>query len=175
MVTAEGVIEPRITDGVLTGTTKGLLGIQTIVPAILRDPIVRVLIWTPEGKVLYSDHTDLIGGTFLLSEAAQQSLDTEQVTAGGTTSRPTQTPPAHVSSGAQALPHAPQCDSSVLTSTHAPEQLRSPALHVDAQTRSLHTSPAPQTVPLAAFVHADTDAEGWHFWQGLPGFDSPVR
>ena len=65
-------VAPAITDGLLTGGSSGadpaaLLAFDRVMKAhVLGDAIVRVKLWTPAGRIVYSDETRLIGQTFAL-------------------------------------------------------------------------------------------------------------
>ena len=83
VVTAQGIIEPRLFNGIVRAEATSMVAIDSIVKgAVLRDPIVRVLIWSPQGKILYSDNLDLVDSTLPLSEVATETLDTGQVASG---------------------------------------------------------------------------------------------
>jgi len=61
-VTARGVIEPRLTDGILRGDADSLIAVEALVhPAVLRDPIVAVRLVTDDGTIVYADDPQLIG------------------------------------------------------------------------------------------------------------------
>lgn len=82
-VTAHGIIEPRLFNSIIRAKAGSMVTIHDIVAgAVLRDPIVRVLIWSPEGKIIYSDNLDLIGSALPLTEVATEALDTGQVASG---------------------------------------------------------------------------------------------
>jgi signal transduction histidine kinase len=60
-----GVIWPNLEDGIITGEPAAVDRLDAIVrKAVLDDPVVRVKLWTGDGRVLYSDQTELIGQTF---------------------------------------------------------------------------------------------------------------
>jgi len=66
---AEGVVGPAITPGVLAGDPAALERLDRIVhQRVLHDPVVRVKVWTPDGRVVYSDEPRLIGKRFELDE-----------------------------------------------------------------------------------------------------------
>ena len=61
-VTAHGVVEPRLTDGILRGDADSLIAIDTLVNgAVVRDPITAVRILSLDGRVVYADDPALIG------------------------------------------------------------------------------------------------------------------
>ena len=49
VVTGTEVVQPRLTDGVLQRDSRSLLQLDSVVFAVLHDPIVRVKIWDTEG------------------------------------------------------------------------------------------------------------------------------
>jgi signal transduction histidine kinase len=78
-----GVVEPNLTRGVVRGDPAALARFDRVVEErVLRDPIVRVKIWTPAGRVVYSDATRLIGKRFELGEDEIASLRTGAVDSG---------------------------------------------------------------------------------------------
>ena len=61
-VTAHGVVEPRLTDGILRGDADSLIAIDTLVNgAVVREPITAVRILSLDGRVVYADDPALIG------------------------------------------------------------------------------------------------------------------
>ena len=61
-VTAHGVVEPRLTDGILRGDADSLIAIDTLVNgAVVREPIMAVRILSLDGRVVYADDPALIG------------------------------------------------------------------------------------------------------------------
>jgi signal transduction histidine kinase len=61
-VTARGVIQPRLTDGIVRGDADSLIAVEALVhPAVLRDPIVAVRLVTDDGTIVYADDPGLIG------------------------------------------------------------------------------------------------------------------
>jgi len=82
-VTARGIIEPRLSNGIVRRNPNSLAAIDSIVTgAVLRDPVVRVRIWSPEGEIVYSDQKKLIGSEYQLSDTAALALDTGEVASG---------------------------------------------------------------------------------------------
>ena len=74
------VVERRLTDdGLITGDAieSGVVA-RIVVDAVLVDPVVRVKIWTRDGRIVYSDETRLIGSEYELGEE-----DLEVLVGGG--------------------------------------------------------------------------------------------
>jgi signal transduction histidine kinase len=66
-VSARGIIEPAISDDVLTGDPAELARLDAVVREyVLRGSLVRVKLWSGDGTILYSDEPRLIGRTFEL-------------------------------------------------------------------------------------------------------------
>lgn len=66
-VVGHGVVEPLLVDGILTGDPQSLANLDQVVRArLIKAPIVRVKIWTSDGRVIYSDEPRLIGSVFPL-------------------------------------------------------------------------------------------------------------
>jgi two-component system NarL family sensor kinase len=64
-VIGKGVVEPHLTDGVVGGNRKALARLDRVVrDRILRDPVARVKIWSPDGRIVYSDEPRLIGSSY---------------------------------------------------------------------------------------------------------------
>jgi two-component system NarL family sensor kinase len=64
----EGIVAPNITAGVLAGTPGGLRRLdRTVRERVLRDGIVRVKLWSADGRVIYSDEPRLIGTRYPLA------------------------------------------------------------------------------------------------------------
>ena len=64
---ADALVQPAITDGILTGDADSLLTLDDVVRNhVLSDSIVRVKIWSDSGRILYSDEPRLIGEQFEL-------------------------------------------------------------------------------------------------------------
>src|SRR4051812_16031462 len=64
-IVGQGIVQPELTDGLLRGDPKAIARVDHIVRSrVLKDPVVRVKIWSPEGRILYSDEKRLIGRTY---------------------------------------------------------------------------------------------------------------
>jgi signal transduction histidine kinase len=62
---ATGVAQPNLTAGVMRGDTAALARFDRIMRAsVVKAPIVRVKIWTPAGRIVYSDEPRLIGDRY---------------------------------------------------------------------------------------------------------------
>src|SRR3954467_13575017 len=60
-----GVVAPAITEGVLRGDPAAIARLDRIVRArVPHPPVVRLKVWTPEGRIVYSDDHKLIGDRF---------------------------------------------------------------------------------------------------------------
>src|SRR3954452_17795434 len=60
-----GVVAPAITEGVLRGDPAAIARLDRIVRTrVKRGPVVRLKVWTPEGRIVYSDDHQLIGDRF---------------------------------------------------------------------------------------------------------------
>jgi two-component system, NarL family, sensor kinase len=81
-IDGHAVAEPVLDDGVLTGDQAALARLNTVVhERILSDRVVRVKIWTNEGRIVYSDEPRLIGQTFDLGPGERAALRTGKVAA----------------------------------------------------------------------------------------------
>src|SRR4051812_41467256 len=81
----KGIIEPNLTDGVLAGRPAALRKLDKVVrERIRRDGIVRVKIWSAEGRdgrVVYSDEPRLIGQRFAVGTDERAALQHDGVDA----------------------------------------------------------------------------------------------
>jgi two-component system, NarL family, sensor kinase len=86
LVAGRGVVEPRLSEGIVRGDSSSLLTIDEVVSgSLLRGPIARVTIRDPDGRVLYADDPALIGSTVGLGASEQKAIRTgEAVTNEGT-------------------------------------------------------------------------------------------
>jgi two-component system, NarL family, sensor kinase len=78
------LVQKRVTDGLLHGDANSLNEVDSLVSGgLLHDPIVRVKIWTPSGRILYSDETQLLMGTtqYPLDPNARDALESGHVVA----------------------------------------------------------------------------------------------
>ena len=64
-----GIVEPSLTQGIYTGDPAARRRVWIAVRReVLREPVVRVKIWTAQGRILWSDESRLIGRRFALSD-----------------------------------------------------------------------------------------------------------
>ena len=74
-VLAEAVVEPSLTDGLLSGDPAAIAAFDEVArDQLLSDSIVRVKLWSSDGQVLYADESQLIGRTFPLSDDQREAL-----------------------------------------------------------------------------------------------------
>jgi two-component system NarL family sensor kinase len=70
-----GTVEPAVTAGVLDGDPRAIRRLDRRVRRrVLHDPIVRVKIWTPGGRIVYSDEPRLIGARYELESSHRKAL-----------------------------------------------------------------------------------------------------
>ncbi|MDQ1649547.1 MAG: two-component system, NarL family, sensor kinase [Frankiaceae bacterium] len=80
---AHAVVEPQLGDGLYTGSADAIARLDSVIPGRVTDGVlVRVKIWTPEGRIVYSDEHALIGSAYPLGEDEKDALATGQVDAG---------------------------------------------------------------------------------------------
>lgn len=71
----EGIVAPVLTDAVLQGQPAALAALDRVVRShVLEGAIVRVKIWSPTGRIVYSDSAALIGETYPLGDEEQARL-----------------------------------------------------------------------------------------------------
>ena len=72
---ARQVVQPAVTDGLISGSPAALKAIDGVVrQQVLSSSIVRVKLWTATGRIVYSDESRLIGKTFPLGSEERASL-----------------------------------------------------------------------------------------------------
>jgi signal transduction histidine kinase len=72
---AAGVVEPALRDELLRGDPDAVERMDRVVQErILSDSIVRVKIWGPDGRILYSDEPRLIGARYALGADEREAL-----------------------------------------------------------------------------------------------------
>jgi two-component system NarL family sensor kinase len=77
-----GVIRDRITSDVLVGEPAALRALdQAVQTRVLGDAIIRLKIWTTDGRIVYSDARELINRRFVLPEDLREALDTDVASA----------------------------------------------------------------------------------------------
>jgi signal transduction histidine kinase len=61
----EGIVQPRLTDGLMRGDPAAVRELDRIVrDEVLQDGVVRVKVWSTDGRILYSDEPRLIGSRY---------------------------------------------------------------------------------------------------------------
>ena len=74
-LTGEGIVAPHVTEGVLRGDPRALRRLDAIVHRdALRHPVVRIKLWAPDGRVVYSDQRALVGRRYPLGPAERKVL-----------------------------------------------------------------------------------------------------
>lgn len=74
-VVAETVVQPVLSDELIAGDPAAISSFDAVVRrSVLSDTIVRVKLWTPEGKVIYADEPQLIGRSFTLDTDQREAL-----------------------------------------------------------------------------------------------------
>lgn len=79
-VIGDGIVEPDLDAGILRGDPKALARFDELIRTrVLGDPIVRVKLWTAEGRIVYSDEPRLIGQEYDLGADELDTLQTGAV------------------------------------------------------------------------------------------------
>lgn len=79
---ASTVIQPRLRDSIVNGDGAAIQDLDRIVKTrVIRDPIVRVKIWMPDGRIVYSDEHRLIGQRYDLDADEQAAFDGRSIPA----------------------------------------------------------------------------------------------
>jgi signal transduction histidine kinase len=78
----QGIVEPAVTRGLVRGDPRAVARVDRVVRSrVLRDPVVRVKIWTRDGRIVYSDERHLIGSRYRLGKDEVEVLDTGKIQA----------------------------------------------------------------------------------------------
>lgn len=78
VLAGQGIVEPNVSDGLLEGNLGDVERLDRVVQErVLGDRVVRVKIWTRDGRIVYSDEPRLIGSEYPHSGAdEQEALET---------------------------------------------------------------------------------------------------
>jgi signal transduction histidine kinase len=70
VLTGQGIVEPALREGLVEGDPAALDAVDLVVQErVLGERIVRVKVWTQDGRIVYSDEPRLIGSTYPLDES----------------------------------------------------------------------------------------------------------
>ena len=84
-VVGRGIAEPNLSEGLVRGNPAAVRRFHRVMQRqVVGDPIVRVKLWTPSGRIIYSDAPQLIGRRFKLGADEVASLRTGKVDSGVT-------------------------------------------------------------------------------------------
>ncbi len=77
---AQSVITPNLENDLIQGDPAAKAALDDVVDGFIGDPtgIVRVKIWTADGRIVYSDEPELIGDTFSLGAQERRVLATSR-------------------------------------------------------------------------------------------------
>src|SRR5688572_12288784 len=81
LVKAQGLVEPVLDDGLLTGSPEAVARLDAVKADVLDGGLVRVKLWTPEGRIVWSDEPRLVGTVHQLGEDEIESLSTGRIEA----------------------------------------------------------------------------------------------
>lgn len=77
VLSGQGIVEPALRDGVLRGDEETIAALDQVVQErVLGERVVRVKVWTRDGRVVYSDESRLIGTEYPLDESKLEVLET---------------------------------------------------------------------------------------------------
>ena len=73
----QGIVEPTIAPGLLDGDREAIAAVDRVVQErVLGERVVRVKVWSRDGRILYSDEPRLIGSRYPLDDAKLDVLRT---------------------------------------------------------------------------------------------------
>ena len=74
-IDGRGIVAPQLNDQVAAGDSTALKALDHVVrDRVLTARVVRVKLWTPGGRIVYSDASTLMGRTFKLGDSEQQAI-----------------------------------------------------------------------------------------------------
>ena len=77
VLSGQGIVEPVLRDGLLDGDEATIAALDQIVQErVLGERVVRVKVWTRDGRVVYSDEPRLIGTEYPLDDSKLEVLET---------------------------------------------------------------------------------------------------
>jgi signal transduction histidine kinase len=72
---ATSAVQPDLSDALLAGEPRAIAHLDASVRRrVLHQPVVRVKLWTPSGRIVYSDERALIGERYALRRAEQSAI-----------------------------------------------------------------------------------------------------
>ena len=81
-IVGEGIVRPFLTRELMRGDPEAIAVLDRHVrQSVLRDPVVRVKVWTPDGRIVYSDDPRLIGQRYPVSAEDRRVLEQRGVEA----------------------------------------------------------------------------------------------
>jgi signal transduction histidine kinase len=73
---AESIVQPAVLDSLVTGSPEAFAALDRAVRThVMTRGVVRVKVWTGDGRILYSDEPRIVGSTFELSEDDREVLE----------------------------------------------------------------------------------------------------
>ena len=82
VIKAQGVVEPAVSDELLSGEPAAVARVAAIVDSEVIDrSLVRVKLWERSGRIIFSDEPRLIGATYELDEEDREALRTGRIEA----------------------------------------------------------------------------------------------
>ncbi len=83
VIRAQGLVTPTLTDDLTAGDEAAIERVDEVVRrVVLDDSLVRVKLWTADGRIVYSDVPELIGTTWDLGADELESMATGRIEAG---------------------------------------------------------------------------------------------
>ena len=75
-IAGQGIVEPSLDDGLLRGDKAAFERLDRVIQErVLGERIIRVKLWTREGRVVYSDEPRLIGSVYTLGPNERKALE----------------------------------------------------------------------------------------------------
>lgn len=83
VIRAQGLVTPVLTDDLTAGDESAINRVDEVVRRdVLDDSLVRVKVWTADGRIVYSDEPELIGTSWRLGADELESMATGRIEAG---------------------------------------------------------------------------------------------
>jgi two-component system, NarL family, sensor kinase len=80
-VIARTVVEPHLRNGLLTGDPAAVAAIRETADVLTAGPVLRMKLWAPDGRIVFSDDARLIGRQYPLQPDEAEVLETGQAAA----------------------------------------------------------------------------------------------
>jgi two-component system, NarL family, sensor kinase len=75
-VAGRGIVEPALSEAAVRGAPQAIEELDRVIRRRVLDPIIRVKVWAPDGRIVYSDEERLVGTTYSVPDDLREALET---------------------------------------------------------------------------------------------------